>query len=339
MILKKILLGLAFLIAMLVIVGFLLPRDVHLERAVTLDAPQSTVFALLNDYSRFNEWSPWAGIDPQAKYSYEGPSQGVGARMAWQSDHSEVGNGSQEITASQPYDRVESSLDFGPQGTADAFFQLSREGDATKVVWGFDGDMGFNPIGRYFGLFMESMLGPSYEKGLASLKQLAESLPSADWSELVVETTEVEPIRIAFVTTESSGDAEAIGQAHAVAYGQVGAFMAQHSLSFGGQPVSINTTWNDDHYGFDAGIPLDAVPESPLPADSAVQIGETFGGKVLKVVHTGAYTGLKDTYTKVEAYLAAHGLESSERSWNHWVNDPGITPEAELITHVYYPLD
>jgi hypothetical protein len=130
-ILKKLLVGLLALLALLVIIGFILPSTIHLERSTVISAPQSTVFALVNGYARFNEWSPWAKIDPQTTYTYGGPAQGVGAKQAWESENDEVGVGSQVITSSEPYSRVESELDFGSQGTAQSFFELSAEGDAT----------------------------------------------------------------------------------------------------------------------------------------------------------------------------------------------------------------
>jgi len=44
-------------------------------------------------------------------------------------------------------------------------------------VWGFDADFEGNLIGRWFGLLMEKMLAPDYEKGLPKLKTLLESEP------------------------------------------------------------------------------------------------------------------------------------------------------------------
>ena len=337
-ILKTLILGLLALVALLAIVGLFLPSTVHVERSTVIAAPQSTVFALVNGFARYNEWSPWAAIDPQTQYSYDGPPQGVGASMGWESDHRDVGSGSQTISASEPYSRVETDLDFGPQGTAGAFFDLTPEGDGVKVDWGFDTEFGYNLIGRYFGLMMDGMLGAQFEQGLASLKTLAESLPQADWSDLNAEITTVEPVTLAYVSGTSAQDSAAISQAFGEAFGQVFAFLGQHGLEYSGYPLSINTSWDESGYAFDAGIPVAAAPEGEIPEDSPVQIGSTYGGKVLKVVHTGAYANLPTTYEKIEAYLAAHGLETADRSWDQWVSDPAETPEDELITHVHYPL-
>jgi hypothetical protein len=67
-ILKKIVLALVVLIVLLAAVGMLLPRNVHVERSIVIDAPAATVFALLDGYKQFNKWSPWAVYDPNAKH-------------------------------------------------------------------------------------------------------------------------------------------------------------------------------------------------------------------------------------------------------------------------------
>ena len=48
--------------------------------------------------------------------------------------------------------------------------------NGTRVTWADSGELPY-PIGRYFGLGLESMLGPQFEHGLESLKARVESLP------------------------------------------------------------------------------------------------------------------------------------------------------------------
>jgi len=162
-VLKRILLGLTALAAVLVLVGLFLPASAHVERSTTIDAPPATVFALVNGFRSFNRWSPWAERDPEAEYLYEGPDSGVGAKMSWTSLNPQVGTGSQVITASQPYQRVETHLDFGSQGTAEAFFNLEPAESGTTVSWGFDTDFGMNLVSRYMGLMFDSWVGADYE--------------------------------------------------------------------------------------------------------------------------------------------------------------------------------
>ncbi len=170
-------LGILILLGVLLVAGsLLLPARTHVERSITIQRPPAEVFATLNSFRRFNEWSPWFAADPQARYAYEGPAEGVGAGMRW-SGNQAVGTGSQRIIESQPPARVVVALDFGGHPSV-ATYTLRAEGaGATRVTWAFDTEHGYNPMSRWFGLLFDRMIGPDYERGLASLKTLLETTP------------------------------------------------------------------------------------------------------------------------------------------------------------------
>lgn len=171
---KYLLICLVSLAVLLGAAGLFLPDSAHVERSITINAPASEVFPLVNNMKRFNEWSPWAAIDPNASYEYSGPDAGPGATMSWSSEDPSLGEGSMKITASSP-ERVETYLDFGVQGDANSYVTLVESGDVTVVTWGFDTEFGGDIIQRYFGLAMDALVGPSYEEGLSRLKSVVES--------------------------------------------------------------------------------------------------------------------------------------------------------------------
>jgi len=337
-ILKKTLLFVVVLAVVLAGIGMLLPRNVHVERAAGIGAPPATVFALVNGYRLYNKWSPWYALDPEAQYTYEGPDFGVGAKMAWASAKKDVGSGSQTIVESRPHEMVRTELDFGEQWRASARFTLAPEGDGTRVTWGLDADMGAGPVGRWFGLMMDRMVGKDYESGLAALKTLAEGLPKTDFARLAVEKVEVRPVTVAFMPAASARDDQAIAAAIGGAYGQVGSFMKKNGLRQASAPITICNRMDESGYEFDAGIPVDRPPDKEVAADSLVQVKATYGGKALKVVHKGAYHGLEATYNQLLAWTAAHGYESAGPPWDEYVSDPGETAEADLVTHIFMPV-
>lgn len=173
--LKKTLVGLGILVAGLIFIGFLLPSGIHVERSITISAAPKTVFSYVNDLKTFNEWSPWARIDPDIQYTFEGPPSGVGSKMIWSSENPAVGYGAQQITLSDPPRRVEVALDFGAQGMGTSYYELRAQGEGTNITWGFDSEFGYDLVGRYFGLIMDEMVGKEYDKGLQNLKELVES--------------------------------------------------------------------------------------------------------------------------------------------------------------------
>lgn len=170
-------LGLAIIV--LVAIAYILPGEVRVERETVIQAAPADVFKLVNSFENFNKWSPWYERDPDGDYQIEGPATGVGAKMSWASENSDVGSGSQEIIESVPDKLVRTKLDLGDMGSANASFEIEPSGQETKIVWGFDTELGLNPVERYFGLMFDRLIGPDYEHGLAKLKTLAEQQTDA----------------------------------------------------------------------------------------------------------------------------------------------------------------
>ena len=172
---KWILISVAVVVVAVIGLAYVLPREVEVQRSTAIDAPPDTVFALVNSMQQTEKWSPWLERDPDVKLEYSGPETGVGNKLAWSSDNDQVGTGTQVITASEPNARVETALDFGPMGTADAWFDLQEKAGATEITWGFRTDLGMNPVARWMGLGFDTWIGADYEKGLAKLKAVAEA--------------------------------------------------------------------------------------------------------------------------------------------------------------------
>lgn len=172
--LRRIVIGLVAIVGLFLIVGFLLPRNVTVERDLVVDAPPEAVFPHISSLQAFAAWSPWGDLDPDMQVTYSGPDTGVGNVMEWTSDHPNVGNGRQEIVEIVENEHVRTDLDFGDMGTAKAWWRLTPDGSGTRVIWGLDADMGAGPIGRWFGLMMDRMVGDDYERGLSRLQAAVE---------------------------------------------------------------------------------------------------------------------------------------------------------------------
>ncbi len=168
--LKKILIILAAVIVILCVVISMRPADFRVARSATIAAPAGAVFAQVNDLHKWQDWSPWAKRDPNAKNSYEGPASGVGAAFLW-SGNSEVGEGKMTILESRPNEKVVFRLDFERpfKATSNAEFTFTEKDGQTEVTWVMTGKNNF--IGKAISLFMDcdKMVGGDFEKGLAQL--------------------------------------------------------------------------------------------------------------------------------------------------------------------------
>ncbi len=164
----------ALVIALLLLaVMLILPSETHVQRSIVITAPSNEVFEQVNSMRKFQNWSPWAKLDPEAQYQFSGPDSGVDSKVAWTSAHPDVGNGAQWIVESLPGQRVRMALEFeGFDDLSYAYIELKEVAGGTEVTWGFDSQ--FSGMAKFFGLFMDGMLGPTYEEGLANLKQMVE---------------------------------------------------------------------------------------------------------------------------------------------------------------------
>ena len=329
---NKILYAIVIAVLIFILGGLLLPRSVHVERSTFIARPASTVFSLLNSFETFEQWSPWIERDPQAVYEFSGPESGVGARMDWRGDPRLVGSGWQEIIQSIPYSRVAMHLDFEQQGVP----------NGVQLTWGFDTDLvdGQGLFGgilaRYFGLFFDKWIGGDYEKGLARLKSLAESLPAGNFAGLEVQVLEVEPMDILYISSSASREFGDIGDSLAAAYREISEFMARHEIEMTAQPLAITRAWDDRAYEFDAAIPVEM---KDVALEGRIRSGESPSGRAVRVIHRGPYDRMSPSYEKLAAYMAAHGLKEGRISWEHYISDPGETPPEDLVTHIYYLVD
>lgn len=168
----KILGGLAALVLVLVLVAFAFPRHYRVERSLVINAKPEAVLAQVADLSAWKNWGAWQERDPQMKLSYSSPATGVGAWSAWESK--QEGNGKMTITAQTP-GRVDYLLEFPDMGMkSNGVMELRAEAGGVRVVWSDSGDLGMNPMNRWVGLFLDKMIGPDFERGLANIRKLAE---------------------------------------------------------------------------------------------------------------------------------------------------------------------
>lgn len=339
---KKVAIFALVLFSAFVVTGYLLPRYVHIERSITIDRPASMMFEILNGYRYYSEWSPWADRDPNTEFIMSGPDSGAGARLSWIGDPHLVGSGWQEIVASTPYEEILIKLDFDAQGVADTGFKLESVEDGTKVTWFFDSDLtaGVNFLdsflARYFGLLFDQWVGGDYEQGLANLKTFAESLPATDFTLLEISRLEVAAQDILYVSTTGSQDPADINTSMAQAYVEISRFMSSNGISVASPPMAITRAWEEEGYQFDAAIPVDRIP---LELSGAIRSGKSPSGSAVRAVHHGGYDEMMPTYEKLAAYMSAHGLETGEVSWEHYISDPAKTAPQEMLTHVYIMLE
>src|SRR6266516_6630027 len=129
---KKILIGLAAVIAIFLIVAATRPGNFRVERSATLPASPAALFEHVNDHHKFAVWNPLMKLDPNVKNTYSGPDSGVGAACSWDGN-SKIGAGSATIIESKPGELVRQRMDWKRpiEGTSTVEFTFKPAGDKT----------------------------------------------------------------------------------------------------------------------------------------------------------------------------------------------------------------
>lgn len=171
---KKLARGMAVLLVLLLLAGFLLPRHAHVTRTITLRAAPEGVFERVATVRRWPEWTAWTtNRFPDLVYRFEGPERGVGATLVAAGKSS--GDGTVKITRAAPAEGIAYTLDFN-HGTQlfDGVISFANSPDGLRVTWTLTADLGANPLKRWAGLALGTLMGGDMKDGLTKLKAQVE---------------------------------------------------------------------------------------------------------------------------------------------------------------------
>lgn len=152
------------------------PDELRVQRDVSISAEAAKIYPYINDFHKWNAWSPWEKRDPSMKRTFSGAESGKGAVYEWDGND-EVGKGRMEIMDSIPSDKVVIKLDFIKpfEGHDTAEFSLVPDGANTKVSWLMYGPNNFLSKVMDCVFNMDKMLGTDFESGLSNLKTVTEA--------------------------------------------------------------------------------------------------------------------------------------------------------------------
>lgn len=177
---RAILTGLAAVIIAFVAYVAMLPNTFAIERTATMSASPDIVFAHVNSLRKWQEWSPWAKLDPDAKIAFEGPESGVGAIQKW-SGNQNVGKGGMAIIESVPDKRVKYRLDFAEphESTATVEIAIAPDDDGSRVTWSMISQQTFFQKAVCLVMNLREEMLETFDQGLENLAQVTEAAAKA----------------------------------------------------------------------------------------------------------------------------------------------------------------
>ena len=157
------------IVAAIVLIALCLPRKVAVSRSARVELTPEEVIARVASTDGFQTFNPYCTTDPDLKIVPFGPAEGVGSGFSFEGKE---GKGTQTVTAVTS-SSVTHLIDLGAMGKPVQTIEATASDAGTQVTWTVTSDMGFNPVFRIIGLFMDRMLGKTYELGLKNLAAIA----------------------------------------------------------------------------------------------------------------------------------------------------------------------
>ena len=174
-VIKRMLIGIGCLIALLLIVALFVKKDYAIEREITIRKPKQEVFDYIKQLKNQDEYNKWVMTDPAMKKAFAGKDGTVGFVYTWDSNDNNVGKGEQEITGIIDERQVDMEIRFKKpfENTAHAYLITEDvAANGTRVKWGMKCRAPY-PL-NLMNLFVPDMLGDDIDMSLVTLKGLVE---------------------------------------------------------------------------------------------------------------------------------------------------------------------
>lgn len=142
-----------------------LPREVTITRSGVVPADPQQIVALAASNTGYQRFNPYRSSDPDLRIEPFGPDSGVGSGFRFEGRE---GKGQQTVSRVED-GAVHYAIDLGPMGRPTQRISAAQQGDMSEVTWAMQADLGMNPIARVMGLFMDRMVGPTFERGLQNM--------------------------------------------------------------------------------------------------------------------------------------------------------------------------
>lgn len=322
---------LAALILIILIGPFFLPAKFHVERSVAIAAPAAAVFGQINNLKNWEKWGPWQAEDPGMTITYAEKVAGPGASYSWTSEKS--GNGTLTIIESAPFTDIKNELNFEGMGTSYGSWHFEESENKTTLTWGFDGRL--KGLYKWFGLIMERNMVPMMDKGLASIKKIAEEKPKTFLAPNEYSIQEIDFTGRYFVAVRDKIGIDEIHDFYRKNFPSLGLKLASKNIEMKGHPSGLFYDWDEKKNLVELA--------AAAPVGSKTDLGgefesvELIPGRALLINYYGAYQDVGNAHHAMEDYLKEKGLRAKIPAIEEYVTDPSTEPDtSKWLTKIYY---
>lgn len=353
--LYEFLISLAIVAVLFVVVGLILPSSREVSQSVESNRRQTIVFDVVNSFTRFRDWNAIPARDPAVELKLSGPDSGKGARIDYVSKEKGIGSGHWLIAESQPKKQVDYVIEnehWGSNKRSSIILEpTGRNNRNVRITQNYSVDYGWNLIGRYAGLYVNSFVGEDIKIGLNRLTHLLSSIPNQDYALAGNRLEALEAVKLPAqnVLIVSAGGVprgdDSIKSAIKSNQEWIKRVMDANDLEAVGPVRIVTNEYGRENYNFDV---VQAVRKKGSGEAEATELKVTLQGpvkyelqpemRVARGKFTGYFPELEAIRGAVRAWLLVRGHEISGRPFEHYTGgvDAAFTEKGEY--EVQWPI-
>lgn len=333
---KIILLIALALVALVLVLGLIAPKEANVERSIVIDAPQEVVFNTLNDLKTWDSWSPWKEKDPTVNTTYGETTVGVGGSASWVSEES--GNGKMEIAESNAPDNLMVKLEFDGQGNADSGWTLEPAEGGTKASWSFHSEFPYPFNIMLLIQNIEGFIQSDYDQGLKLLKNKIES-EYTPMSNQTIDGFEIQVVDLPlhhFLGIKETITMDKMQEGFGTNLPKVFQAATDNNLEMTGMPCGLYYSWDEANQQTELAYSVPLKEAANVDGFSSFEVPNS---KALLIEYYGSYDKLGAAHGAIDKYIKEKGVEVDMPAIEEYVSDPQKEADpSKWLTRIYYPV-
>lgn len=304
--------------------------EFHVNKSIAIDAPRSVVYPLIRDFQKWPTWSPWLLAEPECGLTYAED----GRSYEWAGDI--VGSGRMELLVEVPNKVLDYTLTFLKPFKSEnkTTFTLEKNDGGTLLTWTMTGSL------PWFMFWMKGMMaayiGMDYARGLAMLKDLAETGAVSSKLDFLGDQSFS---GLPYVGIRNECPIDRIGEVMSADLKKLKSWQEEAGMPQDGRVVSIYHKWNVTKGVVVYTVAVE-VPSPPASLPEGMSAGAIPDTRVYAVRHTGPYHHLGNAWSAGMMHAQSKLFRQNKKlpPFELYENDPSQTPEADLQTLVQFPV-
>lgn len=326
--LKRIGIGLLVLLVILLILSFVLSKEVHVKESRTFEAPRSYVFNLINNLETYPLWNAWIKNDPNMDLTFGEKTLGEGASYSWSSEQS--GKGKMNYDRVSGVDSILCTMRFDGMEDSKVNYYFTDKGNNTKLTWELKSNLGipFNLMKPFF----EYSIKKAYRESFNNIEAVVNDRLNGKYG-----SYQVEEIQMNAKHYLMSRDEVALSNIQRFYTRNLGAIFQKiqnEGIVMDGNPSGLFFKY-DEHKGV-----TDMAAAIPITQSLSMEGLTAFSipaGPALSIDYYGDYAKTGEAHDALGQYMHDRGLLNNPPAVEEYVTDPiEVKDPNKWLTQIRY---